>query len=146
MDTETLPAQNDEQNALESELSALRHNIESKGKNSYYYAHGLKIDGPKWDGKEEPRLLSSVSGDATPKARPSRTLTEYAWGDGKKIVTIYLDFENAENISDDIISVSTTPDTVSFALIDHNGSDYKLFIDSLQVSTHDALSCPAIAL
>lgn len=26
---------------------------------SYYYAHGMNVNGPAWDGKEEPRLLSS---------------------------------------------------------------------------------------
>jgi len=127
------------QNEESSELSALRANIESKGKNSYYYAHGPKIDGPAWDGKEEPRLLSSASGDATPKSRPSRTLTEYAWGDGKKIVTIYLDFEDAENIPDEIISVSTTAESVSFSITDHIGADYKLLIDNLQVSRTNSL-------
>jgi hypothetical protein len=36
----------------EEQLSALRENIQRKGNNSYYYAHGSKIDGPAWDGKE----------------------------------------------------------------------------------------------
>ena len=124
--------------APESELSALRDNIERKGKNSYYYAHGPKIDGPVWDGKEEPRLLSAVSGDNTPKQRPSKTLTEYAWGDGKKVVTIYLDFENAETIPDESLSVNTTAESLSFQVSDHNGTDYKLLIDNLQAEISGA--------
>lgn len=27
---------------------------------SYYYAHGHHANGPEWDGKEEPRLLSTT--------------------------------------------------------------------------------------
>ncbi len=45
--------------------SALQDNIESKGKNAYYFAHAHKSNGPKWDMKPEPRLLvkhSSSSG------------------------------------------------------------------------------------
>jgi len=41
--------------------SALQDNIESKGKNSYYFAHAHKATGPKWDGKVEPRLLVSTN-------------------------------------------------------------------------------------
>jgi hypothetical protein len=29
-------------------------------KYSYYYAHGHNANGPEWDGREEPRLLSST--------------------------------------------------------------------------------------
>ncbi len=41
--------------------SALQDNIESKGKNAYYFAHAHKTNGPKWDGKPQPRLLSTHS-------------------------------------------------------------------------------------
>jgi len=41
--------------------SALVDNIAKKGKNAYYYAHAHKATGPKWDGKIEPRLLSTSS-------------------------------------------------------------------------------------
>jgi len=137
-ETETLTKE-ELNGTTEAELSALRDNIERKGKNSYYYAHGPKIDGPKWDGKEAPRLLSAVSSEHTPKQRPSRTLTEYAWGDGKRLVTIYLDFENAENIPDESLSVSTTAESVSFQISDHNGTDYKLLIDNLQAEVSGAV-------
>jgi hypothetical protein len=41
--------------------SALQDNIESKGKNAYYFAHAHKATGPKWDGKPQPRLLATHS-------------------------------------------------------------------------------------
>lgn len=41
--------------------SALQDNIDRLGKNAYYFAHSHKANGPKWDGKIEPRLLSSSS-------------------------------------------------------------------------------------
>mmetsp|Transcript_30588 Transcript_30588/g.35664 ORF Transcript_30588/g.35664 Transcript_30588/m.35664 type:complete len:240 (+) Transcript_30588:141-860(+) len=44
-----------------STVSALQDNIESKGKNAYYFAHAHKATGPKWDGKPEPRLLAKHS-------------------------------------------------------------------------------------
>lgn len=47
--------------ADELSKSALAENISKKGKNAYYYAHAHKATGPKWDGKIEPRLLTSSS-------------------------------------------------------------------------------------
>lgn len=44
--------------AAESRQSALAANIEEKGKNAYYFAHAHKANGPAWDGKAEPKLLS----------------------------------------------------------------------------------------
>jgi len=38
--------------------NALRDSIDKKGKNSYYFAHAHRANGPKWDGKPQPRLLS----------------------------------------------------------------------------------------
>ena len=61
-------------------LSALRHNIKSKGKNSYYYAHGTKVDGPVWDKKPEPRLLAREEGVTTKTVDPE-AITSYAWLD-----------------------------------------------------------------
>lgn len=41
--------------------SALQDNLLSKGKNAYYFAHRNTPTGPKWDGKPQPRLLSTHS-------------------------------------------------------------------------------------
>lgn len=45
--------------------SALEDNLERKGKNAYYFAHAHKSTGPDWDGKVQPRLLSSNTNDNT---------------------------------------------------------------------------------
>lgn len=47
--------------ANDESKSALQDNIDRMGKNAYYFAHAHKATGPKWDGKIEPRLLSSSS-------------------------------------------------------------------------------------
>lgn len=45
---------------MSSEKSALKDNIESKGKNAYYFAHAKTAKGPTWDKKAEPRLLAKL--------------------------------------------------------------------------------------
>ena len=49
----------------QEERSALRDNIELKGKNAYYFAHAKTANGPKWDGKIEPKLLSTSSSNVS---------------------------------------------------------------------------------
>lgn len=88
----------------EDNLSALRENIERKGTNSYYYAHGKKIDGPQWDGKEEPRLLSVNEGPIIPKINYVE-FASFSWLDETKSVKIFVDFENALEIPDSDVSL-----------------------------------------
>ena len=121
-----------------SERSALRDNIEKKGSNAYYYAHDSKINGPEWDGKEEPRLLSTISTESSESSRSCTSIREYSWGDGKKIVTVYVDFEEALEIDENKIEVETTVDTLSFRITDFKGKDYKLYIDKLNAEVESA--------
>lgn len=97
-----LSDENDESNGL----SALDHNIKQKGNNAYYYAHSLKLDGPQWDGKEEPRLLKV---DPSPKVSVKQTVTpfqSYSWADGdEKKLKIYVEFENANSVDASKISL-----------------------------------------
>lgn len=63
--------------------NALRDSIDKKGKNSYYFAHAHRANGPKWDGKPQPRLLSkqaipsndhdSTTGEGVDPETPSNT-------------------------------------------------------------------------
>jgi hypothetical protein len=96
----------------EAKQSALQENINRKGANSYYYAHGKKIEGPAWDGREEPRLLScSPAASARVETKVIvNTLDSFSWLDETKTVKVYVDFENASAIDDaDITLVSSLP-------------------------------------
>jgi hypothetical protein len=85
--------------------SALEDNITTKGKNSYYYAHGHKATGPKWDGKAEPKALSredlmALSLDPTNNNTSSgkvpsfmyhkSNIKKYAFLDEEKVVKLYI--------------------------------------------------------
>lgn len=88
----------------EESLSALQDNISRKGKNAYYYAHGNKIDGPVWDGKEEPRLLSQS--DKVEVSKPlALSFESFSWLDETKNIKVYIDYANADQLEDDKISL-----------------------------------------
>ena len=111
-------------------LSALRENIARKGNNSYYYAHGSKIDGPQWDGKEEPRLLSVSAVPASPSIKLSLAFESYAWADEKRAVKLYIDFADAGAVLDEDIMLSSTHNSVDFAVC-RGGSVYRLALEPL---------------
>jgi hypothetical protein len=118
------------------ELSALQENIQKKGKNAYYYAHGPKIDGPKWDGKEEPRLMDSlpISGSSSERFVTFSAFDSFAWVDEKKKVKIYVDFDKADELSDDAISIcKISSDAVEFS-VQTGKKQFKLVLDSLSGS------------
>ncbi len=114
------------------ELSALRENIARKGTNSYYYAHGHKVDGPQWDGSLEPRLLSrTASTDTTPTSSVHTTpITDYAWGDETSKVVIYIEHEGVHTIPDDQIICSIDNNIFDFKFT-LNSKTYQLYIDNL---------------
>jgi len=127
------------------DLSALRENIEKKGKNSYYYAHGPKVDGPKWDGNAAPQKLeSSTAGEEARLAKLAEQksysqVVDYAWGDGKKLVTVYVDFEKAMDVADEDMSVEAINEIVEFTFTSE-GKHFKLFVDNLNAEVSSA-SC-----
>lgn len=114
------------------ELSALRENIARKGTNSYYYAHGHKVDGPQWDGSLEPRLLSrTASTDTTSTSSvPTTPITDYAWGDETSKVVIYIEHEGVHAIPDDQIICSIDNNIFDFKFT-LNSKTYQLYIDNL---------------
>ena len=112
------------------ELSALKDNIERKGKNAYYYAHAHNNNGPKWDGKPEPKLLSKhsssdegCSSDARVSSFDLRsTITSYAFCDEDQKVKIYVNLDAVgEKCGDDDISIEYTKS--SFVLSVKNYTD-----------------------
>mmetsp|Transcript_17252 Transcript_17252/g.28846 ORF Transcript_17252/g.28846 Transcript_17252/m.28846 type:complete len:163 (-) Transcript_17252:224-712(-) len=122
-------------------LSALKENLQRKGKNAYYYAHSHGADGPEWDGKEEPRLLSVSETTKPPedqiRKKVATPIDSYGWSDGKKTVKILVDFENAIDLPDEHISLITTEVSVDFR-ITKDGKDYGLTISPLNESIESA--------
>ena len=120
--------------------SALKDNIKSKGQNAYYYAHGNTPTGPVWDGKEEPKLLSrEASIDASVKTIKYEKI-EYAWADGDKKVSIYIEFDQMDNIDDDSITLDTSKNTFDFKFsITSGGKSYRLIVDNLHEEIESAI-------
>lgn len=79
--------------------SALQENIDRKGKNAYYFAHAHKANGPKWDGKIQPKLLSKESSIEDTSTKSSSfeyhksNITSYAFSDEGKNVKLYVTME-----------------------------------------------------
>ncbi|TMW66247.1 hypothetical protein Poli38472_004012 [Pythium oligandrum] len=95
------------------ETSALHSNIKTKGQNSYYYAH-KKRDGVEvhdWDGKAAPRLLKTeqINKDEIEHAE---AITNYAWADGKKKVSIYVTLPNIGAHPEDLTELNWTATTL----------------------------------
>ena len=118
--------------AEEERLSALRDSIARKGNNSYYYAHGPKIDGPVWDGKEEPRLLSVGEASPSSSVKLAQSFESYAWADEKRCVKIYIDYDGAGEVQDEQISLKQT----SASSVEFWARDRKLLLSPL----HDEIA------
>ena len=99
----------------EETTSALHDNIDRKGKNSYYYAHSHRATGPKWDGRPEPKLLSTSSSGLSPPASSHRALlmarsniTSYAFIDEEKRVKLYVNLPGVGLCTDESITIEHT--------------------------------------
>jgi len=132
--------------------SALQHNIESKGNNAYYFAHAFKANGPVWDGKPEPRLLSksdsSISLDTPNKEGGVRaldgeghhhtvrgighssfdysksTITKYGFLDEGSKVKIYVEIAGVgENHTDEQIHLDYTEASICLRIENTNAAD-----------------------
>jgi hypothetical protein len=107
-----------------SQKSALRENIEVKGKNAYYYAHGHKATGPKWDGKVEPKLLSRqsfVEGHRVSKTSSfeyyKSNITTYAFLDEGMKVKLYIDMEGVgEKCTGEDVQLDFTETSLSLVI------------------------------
>jgi hypothetical protein len=131
-----------------SNKSALQHNIESKGNNAYYFAHAFKANGPKWDGKPEPRLLSKLDSNLsqdTPQEGINNssnthhtvrgiihssfdyaksTITKYGFLDEGSKVKIYVEMTGVgENHTDEQIHLDYTESSFSLRIENSNASD-----------------------
>ena len=118
-------------------MSALRDNIDTKGSNSYYFAHANTPTGPVWDGNETPKLLSkqpSIDG----ASNAVKSLTEYSWGDGKK-VTVYIDWETMDSVDEASAVAGVVDGTLSFSF-DAEGTTHKLVVGPLANEVEDEVT------
>ncbi|OQR93741.1 hypothetical protein ACHHYP_02320 [Achlya hypogyna] len=79
---------------MDTTPSALESNIREKGQNAYYYAHKKRTGAEvhEWDGQCEPRLIATT--EAPVVASNDKSITKYAWADGKKAVSVYVELPN----------------------------------------------------
>ena len=125
-------------------VSALRDNIEKKGKNSYYYAHSTPINAPQWDGNEAPRLLSRGNQDLTKSNETDsgtgpqegsvtmdslglvtkfqqlnkiEQISKYSFSDGKSKVSIYIEIEGCQNYDDSRFQLEHTENSFCFSIL-----------------------------
>mmetsp|Transcript_11813 Transcript_11813/g.24971 ORF Transcript_11813/g.24971 Transcript_11813/m.24971 type:complete len:227 (+) Transcript_11813:184-864(+) len=113
--------------------SALEDNIATKGNNSYYFAHKHKANGPKWDGKAEPKSLSKDDMEALSLEDPTKLLrqsgkkasfayhesniTSYAFLNEDKVVKLYISMEGiGEQCSDEDVKLDWDESSLSLVI------------------------------
>mmetsp|Transcript_26356 Transcript_26356/g.39510 ORF Transcript_26356/g.39510 Transcript_26356/m.39510 type:complete len:221 (-) Transcript_26356:1457-2119(-) len=109
----------------EATKSALQDNIESKGKNAYYFAHAHKANGPKWDGRPQPRLLvkhsdSQVSSSSLSASETGEAAEAVAAASGESLIKSLKESKSSFDFSKSNIT--------KYAFIDE-GKKVKLYID-----------------
>lgn len=105
--------------------SALEDNISRKGKNAYYFAHAHKADGPQWDGKPEPKLLSKQESVVGHKVSQNSTfdysksnISKYAFLDDGAKVKLYIDMENVgEKCTPEDVTLDYTDRSLSLQVL-----------------------------
>lgn len=112
----------------ETRRNKLKHNIKSKGQNSYYYAHSKNT-------VDIPRVVTTQT-VPTPTAKPPemaktliQTVEKYSWSDGNKTVSIYIEHPNPSTLAPPEITWTTTG--ISFKFVDENQQRRALVLDKL---------------
>jgi hypothetical protein len=119
--------------------SALADNIARKGKNAYYFAHAHKANGPKWDGKAEPRLLQKEAlQDSYRQSVKSSfdytasNITSYAFLDETKKVKLYIDLEDVGNkCTEDDIRLDYSERSMSLVILNYKDEPQSLSFSKL---------------
>jgi hypothetical protein len=125
----------------EKRKSALADNISRKGSNAYYFAHANTANGPKWDGKAEPKLLhklstDSLGGSSMIKA-PSflyhkSNITSYAFLNEDKVVKLYINMEEVgEKCTDEDITLDWDESSLSLMVRNFKDDDQCLSFGKL---------------
>ena len=134
--------------------SALQDNLDQKGQHAYYFAHAHRANGPAWDGKIEPKLLSRSSSnnnnndlsvtdqlDAATISSSSSSqktsfdyrrsnITTYAFhDDGGAKIKLYLHLKRVgEQCTEDDVTLDYTNRTLSFTL--RNYQNYECVLNN----------------
>ncbi|KDO27790.1 hypothetical protein SPRG_07389 [Saprolegnia parasitica CBS 223.65] len=119
--------------STETAPSALESNIREKGQNAYYYAHKKRhdVEVHAWDGQCEPRLLATS--EAPAPVSKDKAITAYAWADGKKAVSVYVDLAGVGAIADDNIVLEWAARSIDVRIrgLDATGADLVFKIKTL---------------
>lgn len=115
------------------ETSALHSNIKTKGQNSYYYAHKKREDVEihEWDGNAQPRLLKKRQVEVEAAPEPTEAITNYAWADGKKRVSVYVTLPEIGNHTEENTHIDWTATSVTLKVKNYQGKTRVLAIPKL---------------
>ncbi|CEG43972.1 HSP20-like chaperone [Plasmopara halstedii] len=113
-------------------ISALQSNIKTKGTNSYYYAHKRREDVEihEWDGNAAPRLLKTQS-LVSQSAEVTDAITNYAWADGKRYVSVYLKLPGIGLHKDEDTDVNWTATSLTVKIKNYDGKTRLLVMSKL---------------
>ncbi|OWZ03068.1 hypothetical protein PHMEG_00025267 [Phytophthora megakarya] len=116
-----------------ADISALQSNIKTKGTNSYYYAHKKREDVEihEWDGNAAPRLLKTQSMASSEAAPVTEAITNYAWADGKKRVSVYLKLPGIGEHKEEDTHVDWTATSLSVQIQNYEGKTRLLSVAKL---------------
>lgn len=129
-----------------SSMNALEANVRTKGTNSYYYAHANTCAKEQRDYGDGPRKLTVEEVEAmggsnhsnselnAKKKKKKARITNFAWADGKKSVSVYV---NIEGVSEHDISVEWEARRVVFTIAGEK-EDRELVLDKLHDDIRDA--------
>lgn len=139
------PPQENTDDEISNNKSALQDNIERKGKNAYYFAHAHKSTGPKWDGKQEPKLLAKQESQHHEFKKPAfdyskSNIRKYAFLDEPNAVKLYIELEGiGETCSNEDIVLEYTSTSMSLVIQNYNPNEpLCLVFGKLTASIEDA--------
>lgn len=114
-----------------ADISALQSNIKTKGTNSYYYAHKKREDVEihEWDGNAAPRLLKTQSLATSEPAEVTEAISNFAWADGKKRVSVYLKLPGIGTHTEEGTHIDWTATSLSVKIKNYEGKT-RLFVVS----------------
>lgn len=130
-------------NSDDQQMSALEHNIKSKGEMSYYYAHGRKfenkeqeqgkvIEGPGIITGGDPVLLQKTLKEI-PIAKEPKKFTKYIFYDDDKFVVVKIDLpeEIKDIVTDENIELNLGEKTLDLKVTAANLDPYILSVKKL---------------